>query len=102
MFGLITTIPISKYYYLSYYCLIEQQGIHYGTMILPVALYKCEAWSFTLYDEVKFRVFDNKLSRTIYEVEKQGRIRRNGIRSLMRINVLVIRKTSHSSKPEVA
>lgn len=38
----------------------------YKTSILPALLYACEAWSLTLGDEDKFRVFENKILRTIF------------------------------------
>ena len=38
----------------------------YRTIILPVVLYGCEAWSLTLRDERKLRVFDNMVLRRIF------------------------------------
>jgi len=38
----------------------------YGTIILPVVLYGCETWSFTLREERKLRVFKNKVLRRIF------------------------------------
>jgi len=38
----------------------------YRTIILPVVLYGCETWSLTLREEMKLRVFDNKVLRRIF------------------------------------
>ena len=38
----------------------------YRTIILPVVLYGCEAWSLTLREERKLRVFENMVLRRIY------------------------------------
>jgi len=38
----------------------------YRTIILPVVLYGCEAWSLTLREERKLRVFDNMVLRRIF------------------------------------
>ena len=38
----------------------------YRTIILPVVLYGCEAWSLTLRDERKVRVFENMVLRRIF------------------------------------
>ena len=37
----------------------------YRTIILPVVLYGCEAWSLTLQEERKLRVFENMVLRRI-------------------------------------
>ena len=37
----------------------------YRSIILPVVPYGCGAWSFTLGDEKKFRVFENRILRRI-------------------------------------
>jgi hypothetical protein len=37
----------------------------YKTIILPVVLYGCETWSFTLREEHRLRVFENSLLRRI-------------------------------------
>jgi hypothetical protein len=34
----------------------------YRTIILPVVLYGCEAWSLTLREERRLRVFENRLN----------------------------------------
>ena len=38
----------------------------YRTIILPVVLYGCEAWSLTLREERKLRVIENVLLRKIF------------------------------------
>ena len=38
----------------------------YRTMILPVVLYGCEAWSLTLREERKLRLFENMALRRIF------------------------------------
>jgi len=38
----------------------------YRTIILPIVLYGCEAWSLTLREERKLRVFENKVLRRIF------------------------------------
>ena len=42
----------------------------YRTIILPVVLYGCEAWSLTLPEERKLRVFENMLLRRIFGPRK--------------------------------
>ena len=38
----------------------------YRTIILPVVLYGCEAWSLTLREERKLRIFENMVLRRIF------------------------------------
>jgi len=38
----------------------------YKTIILPVVLYECEAWSLTLREERRLRVFENKILRQMF------------------------------------
>jgi hypothetical protein len=38
----------------------------YKTIILPVALYRCETWSLTLREEHRLRVFENRVLRRIF------------------------------------
>jgi len=38
----------------------------YRTIILPVVLYGCEAWSLTLREERKLRMFENMVLRRIF------------------------------------
>jgi len=39
----------------------------YRTIILPVVLYGCETWSLTLMEELRLRVFENRVLRRIFE-----------------------------------
>ncbi|KAJ4445495.1 hypothetical protein ANN_07303 [Periplaneta americana] len=41
----------------------------YKTVILPVLLYGCETWTLTLREEHRFRVFENKLEKVIWDVK---------------------------------
>ena len=38
----------------------------YRTIILPVVLYGCETWSLKLREELRLRVFENRVLRRIY------------------------------------
>ena len=38
----------------------------YRTIILPVVLYWCKTWSFTLREERRLRVFENRVLRRIF------------------------------------
>jgi hypothetical protein len=38
----------------------------YNTIILPVVLYGCETWSLTLREELRLRVFENRVLRRIF------------------------------------
>jgi hypothetical protein len=38
----------------------------YRAIILPVALYGCETWSFTLREECRLRVFENRVLGRIF------------------------------------
>jgi hypothetical protein len=38
----------------------------YKTIILPVVLYGCEAWSLTLREEHRLKVFENRVLRRIF------------------------------------
>ena len=38
----------------------------YKTIILPVMLYVCEAWSLTLREKRRLRVFENRIPRRIF------------------------------------
>jgi hypothetical protein len=42
----------------------------YRTIILPVVLYGCESWSLTLREECRLRVFENRVLRRIFELER--------------------------------
>jgi hypothetical protein len=39
---------------------------HYKSIILTVVMYECEAWSLTLREERRLRVFENKVLRRIF------------------------------------
>jgi hypothetical protein len=38
----------------------------YRTIILPVVLYGCEAWSLTLREECRLKVFENRMLRSVF------------------------------------
>ena len=40
----------------------------YRTLILPVVLYGCKAWSLTLREEHRLRVFENMVLRAIFRL----------------------------------
>jgi hypothetical protein len=40
------------------------------TIILPVLLYGCEAWSLTLREERKLKVFENRILRRIFGTKR--------------------------------
>ena len=42
------------------------------TIILPVVLYGCEAWSLTLREEHRLRVFENRVLRRIFAPRRDG------------------------------
>ena len=42
----------------------------YGTIILTVVLYGCETWSLTLREELRLRVFENRVLRGIFGPER--------------------------------
>jgi hypothetical protein len=42
----------------------------YRTTILPVVLYGCEAWSLTLMEESRLRVFGNRVLRRVFGPKK--------------------------------
>jgi hypothetical protein len=42
------------------------------TIILPVVLYGCETWSLALRDELRLRVFENRLLRRIFGPKRDG------------------------------
>ncbi|KAJ4443868.1 hypothetical protein ANN_05655 [Periplaneta americana] len=42
----------------------------YKTVILPVLLYGCETWTFTLREEHRLRVFENKVLRKIFGAKR--------------------------------
>ena len=42
------------------------------TIILPVVLYRCEAWSLTLREEWRLRVFENRILRKRFEPKRDA------------------------------
>jgi len=42
----------------------------YRTIILPVVLYGCETWSFTLREERRLRVFENRVLRRVFGLKR--------------------------------
>jgi hypothetical protein len=44
----------------------------YETMILPFVLYGCGAWSLTLREEHRLRVFENRVLRRIFGPKRDG------------------------------
>ena len=42
----------------------------YKTVTLPVVLYGCETWSFTLREEHRLRVFENKVLKKIFGAKR--------------------------------
>ena len=44
----------------------------YKTIILPVVLYGCEAWSLPLREECRLRVFGNRIMRRIFGSKKDN------------------------------
>ena len=42
----------------------------YKTIILPVLLYGCEAWSLVLREESRLRIFENRILRQIFGPKK--------------------------------
>jgi hypothetical protein len=43
----------------------------YKTIILPVVLYGCEIWSLTLREELRLRVFENRVLRRIFGPKRE-------------------------------
>ena len=43
----------------------------YRTIILPVVLYGCEAWSLKLREERRLRVFENRVLRRIFVPKRE-------------------------------
>jgi hypothetical protein len=55
----------------------------YRTTILPAVLYGCENWSLTLKEELRLRVFENRVLRRIFG-PKRDEVRGNGENYIMR------------------
>jgi hypothetical protein len=47
----------------------------YRTIILPVVLYGCEAWSLTLREECRLRAFENRVLKRIIGPKREKVIR---------------------------
>jgi len=45
----------------------------YRTKILPVVLYGCVTWSFTLREDCRLRVFENRVLRRIFGPKREMR-----------------------------
>jgi hypothetical protein len=43
----------------------------YKTVILPVVLYGCETWSLTMREELRLRVFENRVLRKIFGPKRE-------------------------------
>jgi hypothetical protein len=43
----------------------------YRTIIFPVVLYGCEAWSLTLREERRLKVFDNRVLRRVFGPKRE-------------------------------
>jgi hypothetical protein len=55
----------------------------YRTIILPVVLYGCKAWSLTLWQERRLRLFENRVLRRVFG-PKRGEVTGNGENYIMR------------------
>jgi len=44
----------------------------YSTISLPVVLYGCETWSFTLREERRLRLFENRVLRRVFGPKRDG------------------------------
>jgi hypothetical protein len=42
----------------------------YRTIVLPLVLYGCETWSLTLREELRLRVFEDRVLRRIFEPKR--------------------------------
>jgi hypothetical protein len=42
----------------------------YRTLLLPVVLYGCETWSLTFREELRLRVIENRVLRSIFGSER--------------------------------
>jgi len=42
----------------------------YRTINLPIVLYGCESWSLTLKEELRLRVFENRVLRRIFGLKR--------------------------------
>jgi len=60
----------------------------YRTVILPVVLCGCEAWSLTLREERRLRVFENRVLRGVFG-PKRDEVTGNGENYIMRSLVIL-------------
>ena len=73
-------------YFSSFKCTVLVLKIKiYRTIILPFVSYGCETWSLTLREELRLRVFENRVLRTIFgpKRDEQGRGGNYIMRNLM-------------------
>ena len=59
----------------------------YRTIILPVVLYGCENWSLTLREELRLRVFENRVLKRVFG-PKRDEVTGNGENYIMRSLVI--------------
>ena len=59
----------------------------YRTIILPVVLYGCETWSLTLREELRLRVFENRVLRRVFG-SKRDEVTGNGENYILRSLVI--------------
>jgi hypothetical protein len=65
-------------------CLSKNINIKiYKTIILPVVLYGCETWSLTLWKEQRPKLFENRVLRRIFGLERDEMVE-NGENCIMR------------------
>ena len=78
----------------------------YKTVILPVVMYGCEAWSLTLREECKLKVFENRILRRIFEAKGDAngewrRLHNEKLNSLYRSpNIVRVIKSKRLRWPE--
>jgi hypothetical protein len=51
-------------------CCQKLKKLEYTRLILPLVLYGCETWSLTLREELRLRVFENRVPRRIFELKR--------------------------------
>jgi hypothetical protein len=59
----------------------------YKTIIVPVVLYGCETWSLTLREEHRLKVFENRVLRRIFGLERDE-VKENGENCITRSFVI--------------
>jgi hypothetical protein len=70
MWGMLAIIQ-SKIFCLPVSCIKNLKIRIYKTVILPVVLYGCETWSFTLREEHRLRGFENRVLRRIFGPKRE-------------------------------